>query len=31
MSTSRFKIIAEEATQPIEFNFNSENLEKAKK
>ena len=31
MSTSRFKIIAEEATQPIEFNFNSENLAKAKK
>ena len=31
MSTSRFKIIAEEATQPREFNFNSENLAKAKK
>jgi len=31
MSTSRFKIIAEEATQPMEFNFNSENLAKAKK
>ena len=31
MSMSRFKIIAEETTQPLEFNFNSENLAKAKK
>ena len=31
MSTSKFKIIAEEETQPIKFNFNSENLTKAKK
>ncbi len=31
MSTSRFKIIADESTQPTEFNFNSENLTKAKK
>ena len=31
MSMSRFKIIAEEATQPLKFNFNSENLAKAKK
>ena len=31
MSTSRFKIIADESTQPTEFNFNSENLKKAKK
>ena len=31
MSTSKFKIIAEETTQPLTFNFNSENLAKAKK
>ena len=31
MSTSKFKIIAEETTQPLEFNFNSENLVRAKK
>ena len=31
MSTSKFKIIAEETTQPLAFNFNSENLAKAKK
>ena len=31
MSTSRFKIIADESTQPIEFRFNSINLTKAKK
>ena len=31
MSTSRFKIIADESTQPVEFNFNSTNLIKAKK
>ena len=30
MSTSKFKIIAEETTQPLAFNFNSENLAKAK-
>ena len=31
MSTSKFKIIAEEPSQPLEFNFSSENLTKAKK
>ena len=31
MSTSKFKIIAEETIQPLEFNFNSENLARAKK
>ena len=31
MSTSKFKIIADETTQPLTFNFNRENLEKAKK
>ena len=31
MSTSKFKIIADETTQPLAFNFNSENLAKAKK
>ena len=31
MSTSRFKIIADQSTQPMEFNFNSTNLTKAKK
>ena len=31
MSTSKFKIIAEETTQPSTFRFNSENLVKAKK
>jgi len=31
MSTSKFKIIAEETTQPLTFNFNRENLAKAKK
>ena len=31
MSTSRFKIIADESTQPMEFRFNSTNLTKAKK
>ena len=31
MSTCKFKIIAEETTQPLTFNFNSENLAKAKK
>ena len=30
MSTSKFKIIAEESTQPVEFNFNRENFAKAK-
>ena len=31
MSTSKFKIIAEETIQPLAFNFNSENLARAKK
>ena len=31
MSSSRFKIIADQSTQPMEFNFNSTNLTKAKK
>ena len=31
MSTSKFKIIAEEPNQPLAFNFSSENLTKAKK
>ena len=31
MSTSKFKIIAEEQSQPLTFNFSSENLTKAKK
>ena len=31
MSTSKFKIIAEEQSQPLTFNFSSENLAKAKK
>ena len=31
MSTSKFKIIAEESSQPLTFNFSSENLTKAKK
>ncbi len=31
MSTSNFKIIADETTQPSKFNFNNENLAKAKK
>ena len=30
MSTSKFKIIAEETIQPLAFNFNSENLARAK-
>ena len=31
MSVSKFRIIAEEPSQPLEFNFSSENLAKAKK
>ena len=31
MSTSKFKIIAEEPSQPLTFNFSNENLAKAKK
>ena len=31
MSSSKFKIIAEEPSQPLTFNFSSENLTKAKK
>ena len=31
MSTSKFKIIAKEPSQPLTFNFNSQNLTKAKK
>ncbi len=31
MSSSKFKIIANDTIQPIKFNFNSENLVKAKK
>ena len=30
MSESKFKIVAEESTQPLEFSFNKDNLLKAK-
>ena len=31
MSTSKFKIIAEEPSQPVTFSFSGDNLAKAKK